>query len=160
MIRPDRKLFSHLANWDTEVYRSTAYKYNWYLIKEGKMAGRQSDRKIVWTRDDDDTYYVCPSCRALNRIDQRSSPLVINGPDLDANECEVCCACHVHTWFTLLGWTSRRHRGSIRIHPGKCPECREPAGEYAIKYDTHFHTGQTKTVHRKTCASCELLWEV
>jgi hypothetical protein len=161
MIRPDMKMFTRSIRLGIDIYRSNAYAYDWYLIKEKKEDGKEKtgqQRGIVWTRDGSKTYYVCPSCRRFNRVVQEGNPLLINGPDLDANLCEVCYGCSVHAWFTLLGWTPRRYRGSIRLHPGKCPECGKPGVDNVYGHDTNFSTGRQSRQDRKTCNGCHLLW--
>lgn len=99
--------------------------YNWFIIEKGDVESKKHLRSCVWTREGDETYFVCPSCFGTNKID--ISAHVIRGYDLDTVSCNVCSRCMVHLFFTLVGWTLRKVRGAIKHRPDKCPLCGSPA---------------------------------
>jgi hypothetical protein len=115
--------------------------YSWYLIERGPFE-QGKDRPIVWGREEETTYIVCPICRAINKINTRG--MTIKGRKLDSSDCVVCSSCKTHFWFSLIGWVEKETRRFMRSNPGVCPFCKKQAtpsryGVTCFARKTYFH---------------------
>jgi hypothetical protein len=133
LTRPKLSLFK--LDEKTGLYRLRSYAgYSWYLIERGTIK-QGKDRLIVWGREEETTYIVCPICRAISTLD--TSAMIINRRDLDSNLCVVCSSCKSHFWCSLIGWVEKETGRFMKRNPETCPFCKKhviPRG-YEV---THF----------------------
>jgi hypothetical protein len=135
------------------VLRCDGSGYSWYLIERGPIE-QGKDRPIVWGREEETTYIVCPICRAINTIN--TNAMIINRRDLDSNLCVVCSSCKSHFWCSLIGWLDKETRRFMRNNPETCPFCKEHVTPSL--YSVAYFMQQRRFYDRYFYSCCGFYW--